>query len=198
MLIRLLHKLASQPVVYDWIQRLAGVDQIYARVAPHLRVSAARPTILDVGGGTGTMRRFFPADSQYICMDIEMPKLRGFRTKSRDGLAVLCDATKMSFRDGFADALICTSVAHHLTDDMLEVVLRESVRVLKPGGQLFFLDPIADPNRPIGRMIWKLDRGSHPRAADTLRNALDRSFNVVRWEQFAVYHAYVFAIGVRT
>jgi len=198
MLIRLLRTLATQPVVYDWIQRLVGVDKMYARIAPHLRASASRPTILDVGGGTGTMRRLWPAHSKYICMDIEMPKLQGFRAKASDGLAVLCDATNMPFRDGFADSLICTSVAHHLTDDMLEIVLRESFRVLKPGGQLFFLDPIADPGRPIGRMIWKLDRGSYPRAADTLRSALDRRFKVVHWEQFAVYHAYVFAIGVRT
>jgi len=77
MLIRLLHKLPLTGRLR--LDPAAGrADKVYARIAPHLRASASRPTILDVGGGTGTMRRFWPAPSKYICMDIEMPSFEGF------------------------------------------------------------------------------------------------------------------------
>ena len=99
-------------------------------------------------------------------MDIEMPKLQCFRRKVADGLALQTDATQMPVASGCADSVVCMAVAHHLTDAMLTDVLRESVRVLKPGGRMFFLDPVFAQDRMVGRMIWRLDRGSYPRTAE--------------------------------
>jgi hypothetical protein len=66
--------------------------------------------------------------------------------------------------------------------------------VLKPKGSLIFLDPVLKPSRLPGRILWALDRGSHPRSAATLRRAVEQQFVVERWERLAVYHEYAIAI----
>jgi len=197
MMLKFLHELASYPQVYDRIQRLAGVRQVYARISGQMSANGTGAYVVDVGGGTGAMRRLWPADCRYVCLDIEMPKLRGFRSKVADGLALQTDATKMPIASGCADSIVCTAVAHHLTDAMLADVLRESVRVLKPGGRMFFLDPVLTRDRLVGRMIWWLDRGSYPRTAEALRNVFSQHLQIAHWERFAVHHEYVFGVGVR-
>jgi SAM-dependent methyltransferase len=196
MLLSLLHELASRPGVYDLIQKLAGVRQVHARMSRQLPASGAG-YVLDVGGGTGAMRPLWPTGCRYVCLDIEMPKLQGFRAKVADGLALQTDATRMPIADGCVGSVVCMAVAHHLTDDMLASVLRESARVLKPGGRMFFLDPVFARRRLLGRLIWRLDRGSHPRTADTLQRVFQQHFQVAHWERFAIYHEYVFGVGVR-
>ena len=194
--IKLLHKIASHPWVYDRIQDLAGQGQVLKRMSERI-ADLPSGTVLDVGGGTGNVRRLWPSGCRYVCLDIEMPKLVGFRFKFPGGLAILSDATLMSIASESADVVICMFVMHHLTDTMLEGVLQESLRVLKSGGHLILLDPILAHNRLLGRMLWRLDRGSYPRTAETLRSALEGKFRIVHWEKFAIYHEYVFGIGMR-
>jgi SAM-dependent methyltransferase len=143
------------------------------------------------------MRQLWPAHCRYVCLDIEMPKLQGFRSKVAGGLALQTDATRMPIASGCADSVVCMAVAHHLTDAMLTDVLGESVRVLKPGGRMFFLDPVLARDRIVGRMIWRLDRGSYPRTAEALQSVFSRHLKIAHWEQFAIHHEYVMGIGVR-
>ena len=197
MLLSFLHKLASDPWVYDRIQKLAGVRQVYARMSRQISANCAGTYVLDVGGGTGALRPLWPADCRYVCLDIEMPKLLGFRRKVADGLALQTDATRMPIASGCADSVVCMSVAHHLTDTMLTDLLRESVRVLKPGGRMFFLDPVLARDRVVGRMIWRLDRGAYPRTAAALHTLFSRHLRIAHWERFAIHHEYVFGVGIR-
>src|SRR5580658_3020443 len=198
MLLKLLHELASYPWIYDQIQKAAGVRQVHARMSRQISAGGTGSCVLDVGGGTGAMRQMWPADCRYVCLDIEMPKLQGFRSKVADGLALQTDATRMPIASGCADSVVCMAVAHHLTDPMLADVMRESVRVLKPGGRMFFLDPVFARDRMVGRMIWRLDRGSYPRTAEVLRGVFGKHLKVAHWERFAIHHEYVFGVGVRT
>jgi len=149
----MLHELASYPWVYDWIQKLAGARHVYGHISRQLP-ARCNGYVLDVGGGTGDMRQLWPAECRYVCLDIERPKLEGFRSKVQGGLALQTDATRMPIASGCADSVLCTAVAHHLTDAMLENV-----------------------------------------SAETLRKIFSRHFHVAHWEQFAVYHEYVFGVG---
>lgn len=88
-------------------------------------------------------------------------------------------------------------MVHHLTDAMFDQVFEEARRILKEGGQLIFLDPILNRHLWTGRLLWRLDRGSNPCTAEDLRRQMESRFKIVLWEKFAIYHEYVFGIGVR-
>jgi len=195
--IEMLHKIAAHPWVYDRIQILAGREQVLNRML-RLTVSLRPETVVDVGGGTGTWRRLWPVSCRYICMDVEMPKLEGFRSKIPNGLAVLSDATQMCIATASVDVVMCVAVMHHLTDAMLDQVFEEALRVLKVGGQLILLDSVLNRERWAGRILWQLDRGSYPRTDEKLREKLESRFTIIHWEKFSIYHEYVLGLGVRS
>ena len=62
---------------------------------------------------------------------------------------------------------------------------------------MILLDAVLNKQRLAGRILWKLDRGSFPRAEEDLRKRLEDRFKVIHWDKFAIYHEYVFGIGVR-
>ena len=196
LLLEILHKIAAHPWVYDRIQTAAGQRVSLERMRKTVPCST-RDVIVDVGGGTGATRRVWPSLCRYVCLDIEMPKLKGFRSKNPDGLGVLGDATRMPFADGSADLLVCVAMIHHLTDEMVEQLFEEASRILRPGGRVVLLDPVLNRSRWLGRVLWRLDRGSNPRTAGDLRSRLASRFQVVHWESYAILHEYVLGIGVR-
>lgn len=194
--ISLLQNIAAHPWVYDWTQTLAGQKQNLKLISRHVAAMHAE-TVIDLGGGTGASRGLWAEDCRYVCLDVEMPKLRGFRSKYPSGLALLSDATRMAIASGSVDVVLCMAVVHHLTNAMLDQVLDEVLRVLKPDGQIVLLDPVLNQERWAGRVLWRLDRGSYPRTAEEIRAKLDSRFRVVHWQKHAIYHEYVFGIGVR-
>jgi len=196
MLTGLMHRIAANAWVYDQIQRLAGNQLVLGKLGCELSRLDPR-VVVDVGGGTGAIWNSLKPSCRYICIDLEMPKLRGFRSKLPEGLAIVGDATLMPIDRGCADVVLCKSVTHHLTDSQLEQSLSESQRVLRPGGHFLLFDAVWSPKRLAGRILWKLDRGSYPRTAEQLREKLESRFRVVQWEKFAIYHEYVFAVGAR-
>src|SRR5580765_5479726 len=193
LLLEILHKIAAHPWVYDRIQTAAGQKVSLERMRKSISCST-RDVIVDVGGGTGATRSVWPNRCRYVCLDIEMPKLRGFRSKNPDGLGVLGDATRMPFADASADVLVCVAMLHHLTDGMVERLFEEGLRVLRPGGRVVLLDPVLNRNRWLGLALWWLDRGSNPRTARELRRKLASRFQIVHWESYAVLHEYVLGI----
>ena len=199
-LLKALHKAAALGWVYNSIQFIAG-DWI---IQPKLRrrLAGRRGRVLDIGGGTGAVGRLLPAECLYICLDNEMPKLQQLASKAL-GSPLLADATGIPIQTGSIDTVTCALVTHHLAEEQLEGMLRESSRVLKDGGSFVFMDAVMKPSRLPGLLLWKLDRGSNPRRAGELRQALERHFSVVEWNRLAVYHEYVIGVfrkdaGART
>ena len=194
--IEFLHKIAARPRIYDWIQILVGQRELLKRVSQQTH-DLHPEIVIDVGGGTGSMRALWPTGCRYICLDLDMPKLVAFHSKVPDGLAVLGDAARMSIVSGCADIVMCKFMMHHLTDSTLTQMLDESLRVLRANGRLILIDPILNRQRLLGQMLWSLDRGSYPRTEEDLRKKLESRFKVNHWEKFVIYHEYIFGIGVR-
>lgn len=193
-MLRLLHRLASHGWVYDRIQDLVGAGEVYRRLGRHLAAGQSPHWLLDVGGGTGRTRSVLSSGARYVCLDMELPKLSQLRRNGRDGAPVQGDATLMPFRTASVDLIVCVDVSHHLTDGELDVVLSEVRRVLRPSGQMVFLDAVLN-DRWIGQTLWRLDRGSHPRRAAELRAAVTRGFRIRDEEQFRLAHEYLLLVS---
>ena len=106
-----------------------------------IRSNTSGERLLDAGCGTGNIfraaRELF---SKVVQFDISIEMCRRAAGK---GAEVICaDFDHIPFPAGVFDAVTAFSVIHHLADQ--EILLRESWRVLKPGGY-FYAD--YDPNR---------------------------------------------------
>jgi SAM-dependent methyltransferase len=177
------HALASivaQPRAYDLVQRLAGLDNVARRIRPVL-AQMEDALVLDAGAGTGIVEALLPTSARYLWLDPDPRKLRGFRAKSH-APALLADATRLPLRDRSVDWALSTFVSHHLDE-----LRRVSTRV-------FFLDAVLTP-RLRSRLLWRYDRGRHPRTADALRDELGARFRLVTDEEFAVHHRYLLLTG---
>ena len=191
MLRTLLHHVVSIPWVFDCVQTLVDGVEVRRRLASHLAQVRPSAVIVDIGGGTGAYRQLCPPDSRYVCLDTDWFKLRGNMRRHGKGLVILSDGRHCPLKSGSVDIVLCTKVSHHLSEQVLGEVIGESRRILKPKGVYVFLDAVWAPARMIGRLLWKYDRGSSPRTAQTLRAAVLREFERAQDEQFAVYHEYL-------
>lgn len=182
---RALASVVARPGVYDLVQRLAGIEAIFSKVRPTL-AATADALVLDVGAGTGIVEPQLPSSARYVWLDSDPQKLRGFRAKSQ-APALLADATRIPLRDASVDWALSIFVSHHLDDAQLGQMLDELRRVSK---RVFFLDPVLSP-RPMSRLLWRYDRGRHPRQASVLRRELASRFRLLVDEEFTVRHTYL-------
>ena len=92
---------------------------------------------------------------ELICINIseaEMEKGRQFAETSRVKPDFrLMDAHKLEFEDDSFDVVFGAAILHHLD---MPLALSEIRRVLKPGGRMFFIEPM-DMN-PVGRLVRSL------------------------------------------
>lgn len=195
MIDKVLHGVAANSIIYDLIQRLAGVQVVHETLAAQIEKFAPLGNVLDVGGGTGMAGYMWPASCQYICLDIDPRKLTAFHRKYPNGRGLLGDAADLPVRSGGVELVQYLFVMHHIPDDRLARLFRESVRALSDGGKIIVVDPLWAPGRWASRLLWKYDRGSYPRRPETLHDCISAHFSIRYWERFAVYHEYVICVA---
>jgi SAM-dependent methyltransferase len=189
-LARALHALVAVPAVYDAVQRVAGREALYRRLRAAL-VDVAAASVLDVGAGTGRLATILPSSARYIWLDGDPQKLSGFQGTAHV-TAVLADATRIPFADATVDWVVSVGVSHHLAGEAFGAMLDELRRVARE--RVVFLDAVATPAWK-SRLLWRYDRGAHPRTADELRRALHSRFDVVSDDEFSVLHRYLLIAG---
>lgn len=126
---------------HEWCERAFASDAFFSRV-------------LEVGAGTGVhlgyVRHGF---DEYVMTDLNAPFLDSAARKVGTSGKVVTqseDATALSFEDDSFDRVIGAHVLEHLPNP--HQVLREWIRVLKPGGTLSIVLP-CDPG-----VAWRLGR----------------------------------------
>ena len=109
----------------------------YSRI---LRYASAGLT-LEIGGGSGNLKEFLP---NVISTDL-VPS---------PWLDAAADAQRLPFVDKCLDNIVCVDVLHHIESPVR--FLRESSRILKPGGKLLMVEPAITP------ISWLCYRCFHP------------------------------------
>ena len=191
-LYRLQHAILAHPRVYDFAQAYGGGREIAQFVSKELR-SVGGKTLLDIGAGTGTLRRLVPPDARYVWLDNDTLKLNGLVSNDVECLAVLGDASRLPLRDESVDVAVTVDVSHHLSDEALAECLADAARVCRE--RLVFVDAVRSP-RLRSRLLWKLDLGANPRSEEQLVDAIGISFRVEKVERFRVHHDHLLCVGV--
>ncbi len=115
----------------------AGLHRARSRVA-----GRARGDVLELGVGTGSNLRAYPADAAIHGIDVSAPALsiaaaRARRMDRRVALTV-ADAAALPFPDASFDTIVATFVLCSVGD--VGGTLREACRVLRPGGTIRLLE----------------------------------------------------------
>lgn len=121
-----------------------GALVAFARGAP----AGDYQRILDLGcsfgGLTMALREAYPEAAEVVGIDISAAALRwAHLTAEERGLAISFeqrDATATGYPDGSFDLIAGFLLLHELSTDVLDAVMAEAYRLLRPGGHIRFLD----------------------------------------------------------
>jgi ubiquinone/menaquinone biosynthesis C-methylase UbiE len=137
--------------VYDPFVSLMGFDRARRELVSVANVEPGQH-ILDIGCGTGTLavmlKRQYPS-AQVTGLDPDPKALRRARIKAT-GLSAQFDqgfADQLPYKDETFERVFSSFMFHHLNEHERENMLREVLRVLKPGASFHLLDFVADSAR---------------------------------------------------
>jgi SAM-dependent methyltransferase len=130
-------------VLYDpclWVGERAGL-----RAQREELLSRARGSTVEIGGGTGLNLPYYPDDlDELVLIEPDAAMRTGLekRLSRRGRRARLVDAgaERLPFADGSVDTVVSTFVL--CTVDAPDLALREIARVLRPDGQLLFIEHV--------------------------------------------------------
>lgn len=141
-------------------------------------------TFLEVGAGTGTATKFmrlaFPR-AKIVALDLSDPYLKEAQRKLQDYPRIdfiQGDGTDLPFSDGIFDLAYSVFLFHELPSDARIRVLRESLRVSKPGGWVAAIDSLQTGDVPeFDQVLENFPKEYHePFYRDYLQRPLEGGF----------------------
>ena len=179
----------SQPAIYRVQTRLLGRRKLDAQMSAAIAeivTTSPNGVIVDVGGGTAQTRKLWPESWSYTSVD---PDAR--MADIEDSLQIdrrVGSANNLPLPNSFADVVLLQNMSHHLDDEIWVIALEEAHRVLKPSGNLIFMDAIYSRKRWISRIFWKLDAGHFPRRPEVLEEDISTQFIIAKQRRFTLVH----------
>jgi ubiquinone/menaquinone biosynthesis C-methylase UbiE len=172
--------------LYDPLVSLMGGDRARQELIKQAQIQPDQ-RVLDIGCGTGTLvvllkRKY--ATAQIVGLDPDPKALRRAEKKvRRAGVAVKLDdgfADELPYEEHTFDRVLSSFMFHHLEGQEQEEMMREVLRVLKPGGSFHLLDFAGGEDGAHGR--WGRLVNSHARLKD---NSQRRILQLMRRAGFA-------------
>ncbi|MFB6355868.1 MAG: class I SAM-dependent methyltransferase, partial [bacterium] len=152
--------------IYDWFSWRYEWDRLDS-----LLDFGVDTRILDLGGGTGKIGRYFldhGVSSQWFVVDYNQSMLNAGWEDRKDIHWIRGNGTTLPLPDGSMDRILMSDSFHHMQES--NQVLRESHRVLNEDGYLCVEE--FDPTTWLGKTIslgeWTLAMGSHFYSPETL------------------------------
>lgn len=186
-------RLLANATLYELVQTATGSRISEAKMRELIGPIEPGTRILDAGGGTGIIARVFDSGRDYCCMDLDLARVRV--ASARGASAIQGDVTRMPIATASIDIVVLRAISHHLVDVGFAEMVAESRRVLKPDGRLLFLDAVWAPSWLPGRLMWRIDQGSHPRTEEHMRAVLETHFELVRGVTYSMHHRYLLALA---
>jgi ubiquinone/menaquinone biosynthesis C-methylase UbiE len=145
--------------LYD--RALKGTEDAGLREKRRQVLSAARGCTIDIGAGTGANLGLFPEGVGRVAMAEPDPHMsRRLREKiaatGADVELVEAGAERLPFEDDSFDTAVFTLVLCTVPDP--KAALDEAARVLKPGGQLLFVEHVRAEDEGLARWQDRLER----------------------------------------
>lgn len=132
--------------LYDGFLRLTGAEAVKRALVEQGTIAPAH-RVLDLGCGTGTlvvlMKRLHPK-ANFTAIDPDPKALARAREKAlRSGVEIRFDegfAQELPYADDSFDRVFSSFMFHHLQPSEKQSMLKESLRVLRPQGEMHLLD----------------------------------------------------------
>jgi SAM-dependent methyltransferase len=171
--------LLEDPQVFGFTQKLNPMTtRLYRKLLMTHVVHPRLASVLDIGCGIGAHRPLFTSQ-QYTGIDIN-PDYVSMARKTYGDLFQVMDAGQLDFADDTFDAVFTAATCHHLADHAVEGMVREALRVVKPGGALHLIDPIVPTSQRalVKRAMFASDRGRHQRTIRQLTEIVARQARI--------------------
>jgi ubiquinone/menaquinone biosynthesis C-methylase UbiE len=183
--------------VYD--RQTAKAEAAGLRARRQALLTGVSGRALEIGAGTGANLPFYGPDVELTLSEPEPPMLRRLEARVREhapGTKVFrAPAEDLPFEDGTFDVVVSTLVLCGVTDQPR--ALREAHRVLRPGGELRFIEHVRADDEKIARLQQRMNPVNRFLAGcecnrETLRSIRASGFDVtdvehVMAEKFPVF-----------
>lgn len=160
---RLIDNIWEIPMFYRILQAtLAGGGHNIIKKYLLSQVPKSARKILDQGCGTGEYSLLFK--NKYWGIDNNLDDIN-FAKEKYLGHFEVGNASRISFKDNFFDAVFAVGLHHHLDTKNAKKAITESLRVTRKDGKVIIIDAML-PKNPLnflGFILRKLDRGGFVR-----------------------------------
>jgi ubiquinone/menaquinone biosynthesis C-methylase UbiE len=135
---------AAEANRFEWLTTHPIIRRAEQKLLGHLAVVEGTTSILEVGCGEGANLATLQASGHrfhYTGFDCFPAKVAFCRERHKDGQFLIADARqRFPFQDGSYDCVLIRDILHHLAAEDRTHVLRDSMRVLAPGGRIVIIE----------------------------------------------------------
>lgn len=184
---------AKKPIIFNLLRRIIEFNYIAIKRTIRKELSLGQnmnasnvkkgsiQRVLDIACGTGEFCMLFDPLS-YYGIDISQKYINYAWEKYKRNF--FCrDAEKNGFEDSYFNKVLILGLLHHLDDVSVEVVLKETKRVLKKDGKMLLIEdaPTSLKWNIVGRFLQSYDIGENIRDYTTYKKVLEKYFMISRY-----------------
>lgn len=174
-----IRRIFGLPKIYDAFQDFVGANALKRRFLGAYIPSDRPLRVLEVGCGPGRNLDYLPETVDYTGCDLSAKYIEHAKKRYGHRAQFYClsvaDLGELDL-DKF-DIVMSIGTLHHLSDDLVQKLSRETLAVLKDDGYFLALEPCwTDHQSWIDRTIMSYDRGEDIRSIDGYTRLLRQTF----------------------